>query len=316
MVYKSPEQIIENYLKEIELKLLYNLARTIIPELRAHLTEEASVNGGMSIESALQAITNMGSPESIVKEYETQFFDKEFPSSQPKLISPNYYNLLTHWTIAMVIFNAVVLGFIIMFGFLLKIPRRIFILQTYFPIISFQVSVLACIACVFLSFYILSRIEISPWKNTSQSRNSQFEQTRLQVQMGLSLVLGMLLIGSALSVKLFLIPRYPLSGVYYILFTGIIFVGGAFLLGLITVVDLDLKRKISGFTVMFFSLLALFLIGLLFLGLTDLLIPILIGRRFVFNLSQFLFPRWLWVYPILASIILLNMTKRLLELRL
>jgi hypothetical protein len=316
MVYKSPEQIIENYLKEIELKLPYNLARTIIPELRAHLTEEASVNGGMSIESALQAITNMGSPESIVKEYETQFFDEEFPSSQPKLISSRHYNLFTHWTVAMVIFNAVVLGFIIMFGFLLKIPKRIFIFQTYFPIISFQISILVCIACVFLSLYILSRTEISLWKNVSHSRYNQFEQTRLQVQMGVSLALGMLIIGSAFWIKLFLFPRYPVSGVYYILFTGIILVGGAPLLGLVNVVEMDLKRKISSFSTIYFSLCALILVGILFLGLADLLIPILIGRRFVLNLSQFLFPRWLWVYPIVASIILLNMTKRLLELRL
>ena len=84
-----------------------------------------------------------------------------------------------------------------MFGVLLRIPKRIFILHTYLPIIRFQVSVLACIACVFLSFYILSRTEISLWKNTSKSRNSQFEQTRIQVQMGISLVLGVLLIGSA-----------------------------------------------------------------------------------------------------------------------
>lgn len=316
MVYKSPEQIIESYLKEIELKLPNNLARSIIPELRAHLTEEASVNGGMSVESALQAISNMGSPESIVKEYETQFFDEEFTSRKLKLISSGYYNLFTHWTGAMVIFNVVVLGFIIMFGVLSRIPRKIFILQTYFPIISFQISVLVCITCVFIGFYILSRTESGFWKKNSKSRNSPFEQTFLMVYSAISLVLGVLLIGSAFWVKLLLFPRYPLSGVYYILFTGIILVGGALLLGLTTVVDLDLKRKISSFNAMYFSLCALILIGLLFLGLTDLLIPILIGRRFVFNLSQFLFPRWLWVYPILASIILLNMTKRLLELHL
>jgi hypothetical protein len=216
----------------------------------------------------------------------------------------------------MVIFNALVLGFIIMFGFLLKIPKRIFIFQTYFPIISFQISILVCIACVFLSLYILSRTEISLWKNVSHSRYNQFEQTRLQVQMGVSLALGMLIIGSAFWIKLFLFPRYPVSGVYYILFTGIILVGGAPLLGLVNVVEMDLKRKISSFSTIYFSLCALILVGILFLGLADLLIPILIGRRFVLNLSQFLFPRWLWVYPIVASIILLNMTKRLLELRL
>jgi hypothetical protein len=91
-------------------------------------------------------------------------------------------------------------------------------------------------------------------------------------------------------------------------------VGGAALLGLITVVETDLKSKISSFSVIYFGLCAVILVGLLFLGLTDLLIPIFIGRRFVFNLSQFLFPRWLWVYPIVASIILLNMTKKLQEL--
>jgi hypothetical protein len=313
MVYKSPEQIIENYLKEIELQLPYNLARTIIPELRAHLNEEASVNGGMSIESALQAITNMGSPESIVKEYETQFFDEEFPSSQPKLISPHYYSLFTHWTMAMVIFNAVVLGFIIIFGFILKIPRRIFIFQTYFPIISFQISILVCIACVFLSLYILSRTEINLWINSSKSHTSQFEKTRLQVQMGISLVMGMLIIGGAFWIKLFLFPRYPLSGIYFILFTGIILIGGAALLGLKIIVDLDLKRKISYISTIYFSLCALILTGLLFLGLTDLLTPTLIGKRFMFNLALFLFPRWIWVYPIIASIILIDMTKKLLE---
>ena len=316
MMYKSPEQIIESYLKEIELKLPYKLARTIIPELRAHLTEEASVNGGMSVESALQAISNMGSPESIVKEYETQFFDEEYPSSQQKLISSKYYSLFTHWTISMVIFNAVVLGFIIMFGVLLEVPRRLFILKTYFPIISFQVSILACIACVFLGFFILTRTKSDFWLKNSKTRNISFEHTYLMVFSAISLVLGVLLIGSALWVKLFLFPRYPLSGAYYILFTGIILVGGALLLGLKTVADLSLMRKLSYVSTTYFSLFALILVGQLFLGLTDLLIPILIGRRFMFNLALFLFPRWIWVYPIIASIILLDMTKKLLELRL
>jgi hypothetical protein len=309
-VYESPERIIENYLRQIEIKLPSDFARTIIPELRAHLIEEASVNGGMSVESALQAIANMGSPESIIKEYETQFFDEEYASPEPKLISSKYYSLFTYWTVAMIIFNAVVLGFIVMFGVLLKIPKRIFVLRSYLPIILFQVSVLACIACVFLGFYILSRTEISPWKNTSYSRNSHFEPTRLLVQMVISLVLGVLLIVSAFWIKLVTFPRYPLSGVYYILFMGIFLVGGALILGLRAVVDSDLRRKISYFSVTYFSLCALILIGILFLGLTDLLIPI-IGRRFVFNLSRFLFPRWIWVYPILASIILLlNLSKK------
>ena len=314
MVYKSPEQIIESYLKEIELKLPYNLARTIIPELRAHLTEEASVNGGMSIESALQAISNMGSPESIVKEYETQFFEEDYSSSQPKLISAKYHSLFTHWTISMIIFNAFVLGFIIMFGVLLEVPRRLFILKTYFPIISFQISVLACIACVFLSSYILSRKGINLWKNASQSSNSQFEQTHLLVQMGISLVLGVLLIVGAFALKLVVFPRYPFSGFYYIVFTGIFLIGGATILGLRTVFEFDLKQKISYFSVIYFSLCAIILLGLLFLGLIDLIIPLII-RRAAFNLSLFLFPRWIWAYPIFASIILLNMTKRLLELR-
>lgn len=67
-------------------------------------------------------------------------------------------------------------------------PKRILILRTYLPIISFQISILVCIACVFLGFYILSRAEINFWQNVSQSNTSQFEQTHLMVYMSISLI--------------------------------------------------------------------------------------------------------------------------------